>query len=265
MSWALLLGMHSLVGALGADKLTVESCNVAELDVLGALGSAGTCIGAVTESQFVHLGQHGLDALLGLGTSLGQQCKLADLSAHEEHCRTILASSHTSTTANTRSTVHSLIGGYLADGDGIGILCATGVEAHITTCLLNLIEGIAVDHEVFQHREGGTAPRLNGDGLAIVEAAHIKLASGCSRGGAVGVTIDIERAHAADTLAAVVVKVDGLLALLDELLIEDIEHLEERGVSGNVLHLVGLEVSLLLRSSLTPHFQFEAYAIFHFA
>jgi hypothetical protein len=37
-------------------------------------------------------------------------------------------------------------------------------------------------------------------------------------------------ARAADAFAAVVIECDGLLALLDEALVEDVQHLQERGM-----------------------------------
>jgi hypothetical protein len=40
-------------------------------------------------------------------------------------------------------------------------------------------------------------------------------------------TVDIQRTHTADTLAAVVIEYKWLFACLDKLLVEDIEHLEE--------------------------------------
>jgi len=55
----------------------------------------------------------------------------------------------------------------------------------------------------------------------------MELAGGNALHGAVGMAVDIERAHAADTLAAVVVEHHGFLALVDELLVEHIEHFQE--------------------------------------
>ena len=60
-----------------------------------------------------------------------------------------------------------------------------------------------------------------------METTHVELASSGSLSGTVGVTVDVERAHAADTLATVVVEDERLLVLLDELLVENVEHLQE--------------------------------------
>ena len=58
------------------------------------------------------------------------------------------------------------------------------------------------------------------------------------------------------------VKDEGLLALLDELLVEDVEHLKERGVVGDVLHLMCVEMTLILRTILLPIFDGERN-VFH--
>ena len=183
--------LFRLVAALGAQELAVQAGDVAQLDVLGALGGTGTGVGAVTESQLVHLGQHGLHAALGLGTSLGQQCELADLGAEEQHGGTVLAGSYTGTATDAGSTVHSLVGGLLADGDGVSILCTASLEADVTTGLLDLIEGVAVDHQVLDYGESSRAPGLNRDGVAILEAAHVELASGSPSSGSVRMSVNV--------------------------------------------------------------------------
>ena len=65
-------------------------------------------------------------------------------------------------------------------------------------------------------------------------------------------TIDIERAHTAYTLAAVVVEDERLFALVDELLIEHVEHLKEAGIIRDVMHLLLLEVAFVLWAVLLP-------------
>ena len=48
------------------------------------------------------------------------------------------------------------------------------------------------------------------------------------------ITVDVERAHTADSLAAVVVEHYRLLALLHKLLVEHVEHLKEADVVGTL-------------------------------
>ena len=73
------------------------------------------------------------------------------------------------------------------------------------------------------------------------------------RAGAVCTTIDVQRAHTADTLAAVVVECHRLLAFVNKVIVQDIEHLEERGVGRDIIDLIGLECSLGLGVLLTPY------------
>ena len=71
---------------LGSDELAVEAGDIADADALGALGLAGAGVGAVTESQLIHLGEHGLGAAGSLYLTLREQSKLAYLGADEQHC-----------------------------------------------------------------------------------------------------------------------------------------------------------------------------------
>ena len=80
---------------------------------------------------------------------------------------------------------------------------------------------------------------------------------------AVWVTIDVERAHATDALAAVVVEDDRLLVFSHELLVESVQHLEEGHVSRDALEVVGLETAFLLRSFLTPDLERDVYSLIH--
>ena len=69
------------------------------------------------------------------------------------------------------------------------------------------------------------------------------------------VAVDVERAHAADTLTAIVIEEDRLAAFVDKLLVKYVEHLEERAALRDVLQLVGFKGALLFRSFLAPDFQ----------
>jgi hypothetical protein len=63
--------------------------------------------------------------------------------------------------------------------------------------------------------------------------------------------VDEEAAHAADALAAVVVERHRLLALRDEILVQDVQHLEEGHVLVGV-DLVPHEAARVLRVLLPP-------------
>ena len=62
----------------------------------------------------------------------------------------------------------------------------------------------------------------------------------------------IHRAHAAYSFAAVMVECNGVFVLTDELLVQDVHHLEERCTLEDVLEFIGLEMTFCLRSCLSP-------------
>jgi hypothetical protein len=72
--------------------------------------------------------------------------------------------------------------------------------------------------------------------------------------------VDDHVARAADALAAVVLERHRLLALLDQVLVEDVEHLEERHVlvRGD---LVGLERARGVGARLAPDVQLQSHVL----
>lgn len=76
-------------------------------------------------------------------------------------------------------------------------------------------------------------------------------------------SIDIHRAHTADTLTTVVVVDNGLLVLGDELLVEYVDHLKKRSALRHILECIGLKVSLLAGTSLTPYLDIDIYIVIH--
>jgi len=66
----------------------------------------------------------------------------------------------------------------------------------------------------------------------------MKLANGDFVIRPMGATVDIQAAHPANPLPAVVVECDRLLVFVDQLLIEDIDHLQERAVRRDVIELI---------------------------
>ena len=59
------------------------------------------------------------------------------------------------------------------------------------------------------------------------------------------------------------IEFEGFLAFVNQLLVQDVKHLEERGVVGNVVHLVGVEMSLVLGAVLAPELYSETYVFSH--
>jgi hypothetical protein len=77
--------------------------------------------------------------------------------------------------------------------------------------------------------------------------------------GAVGDAVDDHRAHAADAFAAVVIEGDGLLAAVDEVVVEDVEHLQEGGVLADALDLVLDHLARGARALLAPDMEGEVH------
>lgn len=252
-----------LLFELGLEVLAVKTCDIAQRNVLGAFGSASAGIGTVAEAEFVHLAYHCTGAASTFYLTLGQQCKLADLGGYKEHSRAVFAGSDTCAAADASSAIHSHIGHLFGDGYGVGIGGATGVEGYVTAGLLNLVKGIAADHEIADYGESGRAPRLDGDGVTIVEFAHVQLACGDTLYGAVGVAVNVQRAHTADAFAAVVVEYYGFFTGFDKLLIEHVKHLEEAAAGGDVVEVVVLELPFGSGAALAPNAQVYAYSLFH--
>ena len=131
----------------------------------------------------------------------------------------------------------------------------TGVDGNEAASLDDAVESGTVHGAVTDNRECGGAPRFDHDGVAILELAHVKLASGGRMVGAVRHTVDDERAHTTDTFAAVVVESEAFLALLHLFFVHDVEHFQEGHVRRNIVDLDSFELSLGLGILLTPNLQ----------
>ena len=151
---ALIIRYIPLVGELGLDHLAVQASDVGDGLVLRADSLTSTSVGAVTEAELVHLGDHVLHSTGSLYATLRKQGKLRNLRRYEEHGRTVLASSDASATADARCAVHSLVSILLRNQDSVGILSLTSTDRGVATSLNDLIEGIAVYHTVLYHGEG---------------------------------------------------------------------------------------------------------------
>jgi hypothetical protein len=88
------------------------------------------------------------------------------------------------------------------------------------------------------------APGLDDDLVAVLERPHVELTRGGLLPRPVGDAVDHQAAHAADALAAVVVERHRLLPVLHQLLVQHVEHLEERHLGGNIRQVVRLEPTL---------------------
>ena len=92
--------------------------------------------------------------------ALGKEGKLAHLRSYKEHCGAILAGCHACTATDAGRRVHGDIGNLLRDGEVVCVRSSAAVERYIAACLLNLVEGVAVDHEVANHGESEDMPQM---------------------------------------------------------------------------------------------------------
>ena len=175
---------------------------LADRFVLGADGFASTGVGAVTKSEFVHLGHHEFRTTCGFYATWGEEGELRNLGRNEEHGATVLTSGDTGSATDAGCAVHGLVGVGFGDEDGVGVLSLSGTDGGVAACCLDLVEGGAIYHAVLDDREGRRAPGFNGNDVAVVETTHVELASGGALCGfAVGRTVDVEGAHAADAFS----------------------------------------------------------------
>ena len=235
-------------------------------DALRTLHLAGTGVGTVAESEFVHLRYHSLDPSLGLGTTLGEEGEGADARSDEQHGGTVLTGGHTRSATYASRSIHAFLCLVVRDKDVVGILGGSRTYGDETSGLKDLVESTPVDYNVLDNRKGCTAPRLYRDGSTILEMTHEKLAGGHMVIGTVRTSVNIERASSADTFAAVVVEGDGTAALAstldrdrvatlaDKLLIENIKHLEEGCIFLNTRNMISLEMSFFPGVLLAPYF-----------
>jgi hypothetical protein len=79
------------------------------------------------------------------------------------------------------------------------------------------------------------------------------------RKGAVRLAVDHQRARTADAFTAVVVERDGFQPLTDELLVEHVEHLQERGLVADAVDAVALEVPGVGLAVLPPDLEGEVF------
>ena len=126
--------MSVLVSKFCLDELAVETGDVSDGFALRTYCLAGTCVGTVTESEFVHLGYHCLCTAGSLNATLWKECELAYLRADEEHSRTVLTCCYAGTATDTAGAVHCFVGVFLGDEDGVGILWSSCAYCGVAAC-----------------------------------------------------------------------------------------------------------------------------------
>ena len=150
---------------------------------------------------------------------------MAHLRAYKEHGRGVFAGGDAGSATDAGGGIKGSVGVVLLDGCSVGVgQVAHGIHRNESAGLNNSVKCTAVYHQVAHHREGLGPPRLNRNGVAVFELAHMKLAGGHPAVWTVGLAVDEHGAHSANSLAAVVVKNYGLGALRNELLVEHVHH-----------------------------------------
>ena len=143
-----------------------------------------------------------------------------------------------------------------ATGFGIGIRFASGAPP--VGAVMNPPDSTMrsnADRSTIRSLMIGNAVARHGSTVmtrAGLELAHVQLARRGAPLRAMGLTVDHQRARAADALAAVVVEHDRLAALADQLLVQHVEHLEERCLVADRVDPVALEVATVARTGLAP-------------
>ena len=186
--------------------------------------------------------------------SLWQQSEVRHLRSYEQHGAGVLAGRHAGSAAYALGSVHRLVGHIFRYRYCIGVGHSSCRHTDISACLYYLVEGAAVHHQVFHYGEGFGSPRLHPYLITVVELAHVQLARRHPVVVAVRPSVNIQTAHAADSLAAVVVETHGVRYLVvHQLLVQLVEHLQERTVGRDVVNLVGLEMSFGFGVLLPPY------------
>ena len=187
-------------------------------------------VGAVAEALRLHLLNHVQHPLLPLWLALRKLAEVGHLGRGEQHRRGVGTGSHTRSTTDARRRIHRGVGYALGHGDDVGVGCTTGPHRDVPTGLDDTVQRAAVYHQVSDHWKRFGAPRLDPHLIAVVEAAHVKLARRGRRFGSVRYPIDHHSARAADAFPAVVFERYGVLARFDQLFVDHVEHLQERHV-----------------------------------
>ena len=183
------------------------------------------------------------------GLTLREHVEMGDLGGGEQVGRRVRAGCDTGTAADARRGVHRRVGDTIF---GTGIRLASGAEPVGT--LMNppeaMIRSKASRSTIRSFMIGKPAAR-HGSTVIVSPSLNDRMCSwqaAVARLGSVSLTVDHHTAGSADPFAAVRVEDDRLFVLDGEPLVEHVEHLEERHVLFDVVHLVGLELAVGGRS-----------------
>ena len=126
------------------------------------------------------------------------------------------------------------------------------VDGHVSTCGDEPVEGRAVDHEIADDRERRRPQRLEPQFAHVAEGPHMLAARRGVGHGAVRYAVDLHAARSTGTLAAVGLVRHGLAARVDDLLVEQVDHVEQRLLRGDPVELVALPTARVFGAGLPP-------------
>src|SRR5712691_3039444 len=236
-----------------AEQVAVQSRDEGEANLLGAHGFALARVRAAPEHLPVHRGHHVTRACGALGLPLRQEPEVRHLRGCEQHGGGVRARGDAGAAADARRRVEGEVRVFFADQDGVGVGRRARRRADEAARLDDSVKGAPVDDQILDDRERSGAPGLERQAIAVPEAPHVELADGGGALGSVRDAVDHEATRAADTLAAVVLERDRRLAAVDQLLVDDVEHLEKGHVRADALRLVGDEAAAGVRALLAPY------------
>ena len=181
------------------------------------------------------------------------------LCRNEEHGGCVFTRGNTGTASDTGGGVERVVGIDLGDWNGVRIDSGAGADVDVAADGDDPVERGAVGDEILDDWKWIGAEWLDPNRVAIAEFAHVYLAGGDALVLGVRDAVDGEVAGSADTLAAIVVKVDGVVALLDDALVNDVEHFEERSLCRNIFRRVGFDSAFGTGTCLAPDFESEVH------
>lgn len=241
-----------------AHVFAVEALDPVCGDLFGAGCFAREGVAAVTEAFCVHLADHFEGAAIALWLALWEHGVLADFGCDKEHGGGVFTCCNACSATDAGCCVEGGRGVCLADEDGVCVGRVPYVDRVVSTLLLDTVERVTVDGEVFDDGERFCTEGLECQGVAIFVAAHVHLADGGTFIGAVRLSVDHESAGTADTFTAVGFECNGVFAFIDQRFVEMVEHLEEGFAGRDVVDVVGDKSTLVAGTCLSPDFECDA-------
>jgi hypothetical protein len=151
-----------------------------------------------------------------------------------------------------RSRYRREISNGLRNRKSVGIGSGAAAFSNKPAGLNDAIESTSVNGQVAHDRKRRDTKWLDRDHVTIVKVSHVELAGGAPAW-AMRDAVNGKAARAADALATIVVESNWLCVLLNEGLVDDVEHLKKGSIRGNIKSRIDFETTAFLRAILTPN------------